>query len=124
VKSIFRVFCKKGYILGKITTKKLHIKNYGKSVRHQVGGDDKGEGKKSVFMSSTKPVFVSVMYWPRARLRWGSVHSMTSCLREETSFSRRSQTLVRAGQVRMACWKDSGSIPQRGQHGPGFSSNQ
>jgi len=74
-------------------------------------------------MSGGKPVFVSVMYSPSARMRRGSDHIVASCAREETSFSRRSRTRVRAGQVRMACWKDSGPFPHRGQVGSGFSSN-
>ena len=72
-------------------------------------------------MFGGNPVFVSMMDWTRARIRWGSVNSIASYPREETSFSSRSQTLVRAGQVRMACRKDSGSIPEREQVGSGFS---
>ena len=75
-------------------------------------------------MSGGKPVFVSVMYSPKTRIRWGSDHRLASCLREERSFSRRSRSLTQAGQVRMACRKVSGSVPQRGQVGSGFSSNQ
>jgi len=52
-------------------------------------------------MSGGKPVFVSVMYSPSARMRWGSDQIVVLCLREETSFSRRSRTCVRAGQVSM-----------------------
>jgi len=74
-------------------------------------------------MSGGKPVFVSVMYSPSARMRRESDNTVASCAREETSFSRRPQTRERAGQVRMACWKDSGSVPHRGQVGSGFSSN-
>jgi len=74
-------------------------------------------------MSGGKPVFVSVMYSSKARTSWGSDHIAASCPREETSFSRRSQTRVRAGQLRMACWKDSGSVPQRGQVRSGSSSD-
>jgi len=74
-------------------------------------------------MSGEKPVFVSVMYSPRARMRRGSVHKVASHPREETSFSRRLLTLAQAGQVRMACWNDSGALPQRGQVRSGFSSN-
>jgi len=75
-------------------------------------------------MSGGKPVFVSVMYSPKGRKRWGSVHSVASRPREETSFSWRSRTLARAGQVRMACWNVSGSVLQLGQVGSGFSWNQ
>jgi len=75
-------------------------------------------------MSGGKPVFVSVMYSPRARMRVGSDHIDASCAREETSFSRRFRTRVRAGQVRTLCWKDSGPVSQRGQVGSGFSSDQ
>ena len=75
-------------------------------------------------MSGGKPVLVTVMYSPRARMRWGSVHSGESCPREETTFGRRSRTHERAGQVSMAGWKDSGSVPQRGQVVSGFLSNQ
>jgi len=74
-------------------------------------------------MSEGKPVFVSVMYSPKAGIRRGSDHIVASCPREETSFSRRSRTLARAGQVRMACWKDSGPFSQREQVGSGFSLN-
>jgi len=75
-------------------------------------------------MSGGKPVFVCVMYSPRARMRVWSDHIGGSCAREETSFSRRFRTRVRAGQVRTACWKDSGPVSQRGQVGSGFSSDQ
>jgi len=75
-------------------------------------------------MSGGKPVFVSEMYSPRARMSSGSVHSAASCPREETSFSSRFLDSDRAGQARMACWKDSGSIPHQGQDVVGFSSNQ
>jgi len=74
-------------------------------------------------MSWGKPLFVSVMYSPTARGRKGSVHRSASGPREEKSFSRRSRTLVRAGPVRMAYVKVSGSVPHRGQVGSGFSSN-
>jgi len=74
-------------------------------------------------MSGGKPVFVVVMYSPRARISWGSVHMSSSWPREETSFSRWSQSLARAGQVRMACWKVSGSVSQRGQVRLGSSSD-
>ena len=71
-----------------------------------------GEGwEYSGVMSGGKPVFVSVIYWPKAGMRRGSVHRWAFGLREEMSFSRRSQTLVRAGQVRVACMKVSGSVP-------------
>jgi len=70
-----------------------------------------------------KPVLVSVMYSPKARTRRGSVHRSASGPSEATSFSRRSQTLVRAGPARMACVMLSGSVPHRGQVGSGFSSN-
>jgi len=62
-------------------------------------------------MSGGKPVLVFVMYSPKARTRRGSVHRSASGPRDETSFSRRSRTLVRVGQVRMACVKVSGSVP-------------
>jgi len=75
-------------------------------------------------MSGGKPVLVSGMYSPRARTTWSSVHSGASCSREETSFSLRSRTLERAGQVRMASSNDSGSIPHLGQVVSGFSSNK
>jgi len=54
-------------------------------------------------MSGGKPVFVSVMYSPSARMRRGSDHVVPSYAREERSFSRRSRACPRAGQVRMAC---------------------
>jgi len=63
------------------------------------------------------------MYSPSARVRWGLDHIVASCSREETSFSKLSRTHARAGQVRMACWKDSGPVSHRGQVGSGFSSN-
>jgi len=65
-------------------------------------------------MSGGKPVFVSDMYSPEARMRWGSVQSTALCPMEMTSFSRRFQGLTRAGQVRIASWKDSGPVPHRG----------
>jgi len=74
-------------------------------------------------MSAGKPLFVSVMYPPSARMRRGSDHIVASSAREEASFSRGPRTSVRAGHVRMACWKDSGPVPHRGQVGSGFSSN-
>jgi len=74
-------------------------------------------------MSGGKPLFVSVMYSPSARLRSGSDHIVVSCASEETSFSRSSRTRVRAGQVRLACWKDSGPVSHRGQVGSGSLSN-
>ena len=75
-------------------------------------------------MSGGKPVFVDVMYSPKARTRWGSDHRVESCPREETSFSMRSRSRVRAGQVRMACRNVSGSDPYRGQVRLGSSSDQ
>jgi len=60
---------------------------------------------------------VSEMYSPRGRKRLGLVQSAASCLREETSFSKRCLTPDRAGQVRMVCWKDSGRGPNREQVG-------
>ena len=75
-------------------------------------------------MSGRKPVFVSVMYSPRVRIRVGSDHIGASCAREETSFSRRFRTRVQAGQVRTVCRKESGPASQRGQVGSGFSSDQ
>jgi len=57
-------------------------------------------------------------------MRMGSDHIVGSCATEETSFSGRFRTHVRAGQVRMACWKDSGPVSHRGQVGSGFSSAQ
>jgi len=74
-------------------------------------------------MSGGKPVFVSVMWSPKARTRSGFVHRSASGSREDTSFSRRSRALVRAGQVRIACVTDSGSVPHRGHVGSGFLSN-
>jgi len=74
-------------------------------------------------MSGGKPVLVSVMYSPKAGKRRGSIHRLASGPREETSFTRRSRPLFRAGQVRMACVTDSGSVSHRGQVGSGFSSN-
>jgi len=82
-----------------------------------------GGGLWSGSMSGGKLVFVSVMYSPSPRMRWGSDQIVASCPREKISFSKSSRTRVRAGQVRMACWKDSGPVPHRGQVGSGFSSN-
>ena len=62
-----------------------------------------GGGEAFGIMSGGEPVFVSEMYSPKARMRWGSVHNVALRPREESSFGRRSRTLVRAGQVRMAC---------------------
>jgi len=53
-------------------------------------------------MFGGNPVFVSVMYSSRARIRRGSVHVLASCAREAISFSRRSRACWQAGQVRMA----------------------
>ena len=89
-----------------------------------VGEGVEGGQKWSGSMSGGKPVFVSVMYSPKARMSLGSDHIGASCAREETSFSRRFRAPVRAGQVRTACWKDSGPVWQRGQVGSGFSSDQ
>jgi len=75
-----------------------------------------------VSMSGGQPVFVSVMYSPGAWMTRGSDQIVASCAREETSLSRRSRTSVRAGHVRMACWKDSGPVSHRGQVGSGLSS--
>jgi len=87
-------------------------------------GVDGGGGREySGVMSEGKPVLVSVMYSPKARMTRGSVHRSASGRREETSFSRRSRAMLRAGQVRMACAKVSRSVPHRGQVGSGFSSN-
>jgi len=74
-------------------------------------------------MSRGKPVGVSVIYSPSARLRRGSDHVFASCTREETSFSRTSRFRLRAGQVRIACWKDSGLVSHGGQVGSGSSSD-
>jgi len=71
-------------------------------------------------MSGGKPVFVVVMYWLKARIRWGSVHNVESRPREQTSFTRRFQSRAQAGQGRMGCWKVSCSTPQRGQDRSGF----
>jgi len=62
-------------------------------------------------VSGGKPVFVVMIYSPKARMRRGSVHRSASGPREETSSSKRSRTLFLVGQVRMACMKDSGSVP-------------
>jgi len=83
-----------------------------------------GGKKRSGIMSGGKPVLVVVMYSPRARVRWGSDHTLASWPREETSFSRRSRSLDRAGQERMACWNVSGSVSHRGQVRLGSSSDQ
>jgi len=90
------------------------------------GGGEGGEGreKPSGFMSGGKPVLVVTMYSPRACSRGGSVHRLASLPREETSFSRRSRTLARAGQDRMACRNVSGSISHRGHARLGSSSDQ
>jgi len=74
-------------------------------------------------MSGGNPVLVCVMYSPKARTRRGSVHRLASGPRDETSFTRRSRALFRAGKVRTAWVKVSGSIPHRWQVGSGFSSN-
>ena len=74
-------------------------------------------------MSGGKPVFVSVMYSPNARMRRRTDHIVALCAREETSFSRRSRTREGAGQARTACWKDSGPVRHCGQVGLGLSSN-
>jgi len=85
-----------------------------------------GEGwsSSSGIMSGGKPVFVFPIYLPRAGMSRGSDDRAASCPRDETSFSRRSRTLVWAGQVRMACWNVSGSVSYRGQVRVGSSLNQ
>jgi len=90
----------------------------------RTGGRGGRKNNSHGVMSGGKPVLVSVMYSPKAGIRWGSDHKAASCPREVTSFSRRSRTLARAGQERMAWWEVSGSVPQRGQVGFGSSSNQ
>ena len=72
-------------------------------------------------MSGGQPVFVSGMYSPNAPMRWGSDQIVASCPRDERFLSRSSRTCVRAGQVRMACWKHSGPVSHRGQIESGFS---
>jgi len=64
----------------------------------------------SKVMSGGKPVFVSEMYSPSGHMRLGSDQSAALCLPEETFFSTSLLAPDRAGQVRMACWKDSGPI--------------
>jgi len=71
-------------------------------------------------MSGGKPVLVSVMYSPKARMRRGSEQVVVSGAREETPVSRTSRTREQAGHVSMACWKDSGRVSHRGQVGSGF----
>jgi len=88
------------------------------------GGEAEGAKKRLRIMSGGKLVFVPVMYSPGARIRWGLDHNVAPCSREETSFSMSSRSLTRAGQVRMACWNVSRSVPQRGQVRFGFSLNQ
>jgi len=88
------------------------------------GGRGEGWRKYSGIMSGGKPVLVFVMYSLKARTRRGSDHRVASCPSEETCFSRRSRSLDRAGQVRIACWNVSGSVSQRGQVRLGSSSNQ
>ena len=63
-------------------------------------------------MSSGKPVLVSEMYWPRARIRRGADDRGVPDLKEETSCSRRFWALERVGQLRMACLQDSCSVLQ------------
>ena len=75
-------------------------------------------------MSGGKPVSGSGMYSPNTHIRCDSNHIVPSCPREEMSCSRTSRTRVRAGQVRVVSWKDSGPVSHRGQVGCGFSSNQ
>jgi len=57
-------------------------------------------------------------------MRSGSVHSAASCPREETSLSSRFLASDWAGQARMACLKDYGSVPHQGQVVLGLLSNQ
>jgi len=95
----------------------------GNLARFWVGGG-KRAGYCSGIISGGKPLFVSVIYSPKARMRWGSVHLVASCPREETPCSRGSRALARAGQVRMTCCKVAGPVLQRGQVRSGFSSNQ
>ena len=57
---------------------------------------------------------MTVIYSCKARIRCGSVHSMASSPRQETSFIWWSWALAQAGQVRMACWSISGPVLQGG----------
>jgi len=87
----------------------------------RVGREGGGRGYSGV-MPGGKPVFVVVMYSPKALLRRGSVHRSVSGPTEETSISKRPGALFRAGQVMMACVKVSGAVPHCGQVGSGLSS--
>jgi len=104
-------------------TKEINKTSAGGPCFLALGGGDGGGGLWSGSMSGGKPVFVSVMYATNALMRWGSDQIVASCLREETSFNRSSRTREWAGQVRMACWKDSGPVSHHGQVGSGSSSN-
>jgi len=113
---------------GKIKTYNFHsTKNQEKSPREimcLVWGKGVGVAEwRSGSMSGGKPVFVSVICSPSARMRRGSDHVVASYAREETSFSRWSRARWVVRQVRMACVKVSGSTPHRGQVGSGLSSN-
>ena len=65
-------------------------------------------------ISGGKPVWVAVMYWPRACIRGSSDQTGLPSSKEVTSPSRRVFSRVLFGQCRIACAKDSGAESQRG----------
>ena len=66
----------KGGIKQPATMKEITLA--GNLVQSWAGGGGEGAGKCSRAMSGGKPVFVSVMYSTKARMRWGSVHNILS----------------------------------------------
>ena len=66
-------------------------------------------------MSGGKPVWVAVINWPNACMRGPNDQRGLPSSRGVTSLSRRALSWFLFGQCRIACVKDSGAEPQRGQ---------
>ena len=66
-------------------------------------------------MSGGKPVWVTVMNWPSACVRGFDVQRGLPSSREVTSPIRRVLSRALVGQCKIACVKDSGAEPHRGQ---------
>jgi len=86
------------------------------------GAECGGEGKVNVhFWDKAGPGADDVV--AKGLQEWGFVPDRAVQI-SETCFSRRSQARARAGQWRMACWKNSSSTLHWGQVVLGPSSNQ
>ena len=81
-----------------------------------------GEGKElGGYISGGKPVWVAMMNWLSACVRGPDDHRGLPSSKEVTSPSRRDLSQSFFGQCRIACVKDSGPEPQRGQVSLGSS---